>query len=309
MIDFVIINYNTPELTAECIQSIYDTYSPESRVVIVDNASSDNSVDYLTNRFDNVKIIVNETNLGYAKAVNIGVNNTNSEYAMVSNSDILFLENSIYKSEKYLQSNSICGICGFFQYTKNLHPLRSYGYLPGWKLAFLELFLVDKIFEKVHLLLRKLNIWYNEPFDVDYIEGAALLIRRSVFNEVGGFDEDYFFYSEEADFCLKTSRLGYGVTILPFAGVIHYKGASTKNEDKLEAAALMNEKSHVIFIRKNGSISELRFQRFSRITKMYIMLFIISIFEIINNKKSSKYMTQKRIFKAIIKFWRELKIG
>jgi len=208
MVEFVIINYNTGELTCQCIESIFDTYSRNALINIVDNASADDSVKYISDRYPQLAIIRNEQNYGYAKAVNIGVRTTSSELVLVSNSDVTFHPNSINIAAQMLKDDAGIGVSGIFQYFPDGRPQRSYGSFPGYKLGLMDMLLLTNIQEQLSGLVRKIRVNSNKIKEVEYADGAALMIRREIFDKLNGFDENFFFYTEETDFCKRVKNLG-----------------------------------------------------------------------------------------------------
>lgn len=309
MLEFVIINYNTPELTCKCIKSIYDTYSSDSRIIVVDNASSDNSPQKIAVIYPEVKIIVNSQNFGYAKAVNIGVFNTDSEFVIVSNSDIEYHEGSLRILENMMIDNPNIGIGGFYQFFPDGNPQRSFGYRPGYKNAIYEATLYLRLIEKLHYLIRKLRLNRTDPFEVEYIDGASLLVRKSVFNKLNGFDEDYFFYSEETDYCKRVSDLGYGVVINPQATITHLRGGSSGSSTVSAKSLRLLFDSKDLYLRKHGSNFEIIFSKYSTILFFTNLKIISRIMIILTTGLSrTKWQTTNNTYNLIIKILREQRI-
>ncbi len=133
----------------------------------------------------------------------------------------------------------------------------SYGDLPGIKLGIKKLFLLNHIMD----YLEKRN-WYAGKYkikNVSYIDGAVLAVKRKVFKDVKGFDEDYFFYTEEADFCLRVENLGYKVVHNPNSVVIHHRGATDKSNNLNEKRLRQMVSSKVLFCRKHLSFQISKF--------------------------------------------------
>lgn len=304
MLEFVIINYKTGELTCDCIKSIYDNYGV-SEIVVVDNASNDNSVDLIKTSFPEVNIIINPENYGYAKAVNIGVRATKSELVVVSNSDVEFLSNSLKITEKMMIDDVNIGICGFSQQFPDGSQQRSYGNFPGYKLGFFDMTLIStfqKYAGKIFVKFKKSSrIIYPE-----YTDGAALMINRSLFNKLDGFDEDYFFYTEEADFCKRVWNSGYKVALNPLAKIIHIRGAGRAKTNFNETAEKLLISTKLLFIKKHGTITEVKFFRFAERTYfliIYVIEFLLSVISLNHNLKS-----KSREHLRISKLWKNAEI-
>jgi GT2 family glycosyltransferase len=310
MIDFVIINYNTPELTCKCISTIFDTYSQDARIIIVDNASVDNSIIFINGKYPQVKIIANVQNYGYSKAVNIGVAAANSELVIVSNSDVEYHKNSINILEELMIEDTSIGVAGFFQFYPDGSPQRSYGYLPGFKLAIYEMFLINSIIERIHFWKRKYNILIPKTLDADYIDGASLMIRKSLFDKLNGFDEDYFFYTEEADYCYRVNKAGFRNVIKPKATITHIRGASSSSNNTYNIkSALTNQKSNMLYLKKNCSKFEASFFKFARITHFTILNKIALILTVIlSGSKQNHFKIMSNIYQEISNLWRNTQI-
>ena len=227
--DIVIVSYNTQELTSECIESIYNTaHNLINSIIVVDNCSSDSTVGIIKLKFANVNIITNPENYGYAKAVNIGVNASFSEYVIISNSDVIFQENSIAGLINYLEENPGIGAAGPQQLYPDGTYQYSYGDLPGIKLGTKKLFLINHVQDYFHK-----KIWEksrSKAKEVPYIDGAVIATRRDEFNKISGFDEDYYFYTEEADYCFRLKKIGRKIMYFPSSVITHFRGASDKSE-------------------------------------------------------------------------------
>jgi GT2 family glycosyltransferase len=297
MIQFVIINYNTGNLTCDCIESIYRTYNNNAKIIVVDNASNDNSVDLIKSKYPDVLIIQNEINYGYAKAVNIGMKSTTSELVIVCNSDVVFHEGSINITEEILIKNSDIGVSGFQQFYPDGSIQRSYGMLPGWKLGLFDMLLISTFIK------RFIN---NSPskkeyIEVEYADGAALLIRKSIFDLICGFDEHYFFYTEEADYCKMVSDLAYKVVIIPNAHITHIRGASSGNSDFNVSSERMLIKTKIQYLDKHKSKLETKFFIFSQFVYFYLIFILSKCLSIVMKNKFPKSIISK--YYQISKLW------
>lgn len=306
MIDFVIINYNTGELTCRCIESIFDTYSRNALINIVDNASADDSVKYISDRYPQLLIIRNEQNYGYAKAVNIGVRTTSSELVLVSNSDVTFHPNSINIAVQILNDDAGIGVSGFFQYFPDGRHQRSHGSFPGYKLGLMDMLLLTNINEQLGGLARKLRLNSDKIKEVEYADGAALMIRREVFDRLNGFDENFFFYTEEADFCKRVKNLGFKVVLNPKAVITHIRGAASGSQKYNERVELMLIRTKIQYILKYGSRIEAGFFIFAESFHFLMISVIERILSFLKLNNRLKY--KSGIYYQIFKLWLRTKI-
>lgn len=305
MIDFVIINYNTFELTRKCIESIYNHYG-KANIIVVDNASIDDSVNQFHLKFPEIITIANSENYGYAKAVNIGVRASKSEYVIVCNSDVEFLENSVQISEDMMTKDSSIGIAGFNQFFPDLSPQRSHGFFPGLMLGFMDMFLLTTILGKLSIFLRKQNLFQSRIIYPQYSDGASLMIRRSLFDLLDGFDEQYFFFTEEADYCKRVWQNNYKVAINRASRIIHIRGAGRQKSDFNEKAEKLLISTKLLFLKKHSTPTEAKIFKFTQRTYFST----ISVIEYILSKLLfNENMRQKsKEHTRISKLWQRAEI-
>ncbi len=234
-ISVIIVNYNVKELLGQCINSIVSASGRLSvEIIVVDNNSFDGSVEYLKEKFSGLKqlkIIDSPVNLGFAKANNLGAKEASGEYLLILNPDTILQEDTLEKSLE------------FYKNTKQIGALTCKLILPNGKLdlacrrsfptpsvAVYRILGLSKIFPKSRIF-GKYNLTYldeNDTYEVDAIVGAFMLIKKSIYDEVRGFDEDYFMYGEDLDLCFRIKKAGYKIYYYPGTSIIHYKGESTK---------------------------------------------------------------------------------
>jgi hypothetical protein len=306
MIDFVIINYKTGDLTCNCITSIYDTYSKNARILVVDNASPDDSIHTISKIFPEVKIIKNEQNKGYAYAVNVGVRATKSEFVIVSNADVEFHPNSLYIAEKALSDDEKIGISGFYEFYPGGKPQRSFGYFPGFKLGLMDLFFITGIRDDLHIISRKNKNNSTKIHEVEYADGACLLVRRDVFEKLNGFDENFFFYTEETDFCRRVWDLGFKVVVNPSATITHYRGASSSQAFIVLQKEKMLAESQIRFVLKHGSKFEARFYKYAQCFHYLALSFREYLVSILSFKK--RYKLKSKMQFQYFKVWLDVTI-
>jgi len=311
MIDasFIIISYNTPEFTLGCVQSIFDT-APGGlsfEIIIVDNASNTETKSAISNFTFPVKVLFQDANLGYSKAINIGCKAATGKILFLCNSDITFHENSIQTLFNLIGHDKSAGVACAMQLFPSGKYQHSFGDFPGIKLA-LKKFSFFYSFER---LIRKLlfdnKIRKPRKRSVGYCDGAMLATRNSVFFEAGGFDEDYFFFSEETDFCWKLSKMGLKRIFEPRAVITHYRGGSSEIAFSKGVTQKMLVESKLLFCNK-------RLNKFSTI--LYIlsekyfsksMFLLYNLLYIIGKKKKQKeYLLKAGFFAEENSIWHEL---
>lgn len=250
-LSIIIVNWNTKELLKQCLESVIsdqssvishqrsvigkkkpitDNQSLVTEVIVVDNGSTDGSVEYLRELIDNslitgnrspvtIQLIENKENLGFAKAVNQGLRQAKGESILLLNSDTYLLNDSLKKLllfEKEVRP-AVIG-ARFLNPDGSVQP--SVFKLPTVKRAFLEYWLNKKEY------FSKYAPEGNKPKEVEVVSGGAMLISKKVIDKIGLLDERYFMYFEDLDYCRRVRKAGFKIYYLPEAKVIHEHGAS-----------------------------------------------------------------------------------
>jgi GT2 family glycosyltransferase len=215
---------------------------------VVDNASTDNTVETIKSKFPNVRIIVNTDNYGYAKACNIGVFSSTADNIILSNSDIIYKDNSIKLLNDKLNDPKT-GIIGPQQFFPNGRFQRSAGFAPGLVFSLFELGF-DKVYRNLCW-----NMNTSPQYPNGYIDGGVLAFKKETYEVLNGMDEDFFFYAEEADLCFRAIKKGYRNSTIIDAEVIHLRGSSSDtlpSEKSLE----MLIKGKKLFLKKHRNLFE-----------------------------------------------------
>lgn len=240
-VSVIIVNYKTAKLTIDCINSIYtQTDGVSFEVIVVDNDSGDDSVQKLSDVFGNkITIIVSDKNLGFGKGNNLGAKFAKGRYLLLLNPDTYLLNNAIKILFDYLEQHKTIGIAGGNLYFPDQTPA------PSFCLDFDYPNTERKNASWVRILLKRIKDkdrnnqteqkvsgfnYSNECISVGYIFGADMMIRRDVFDQVGGFDPDFFMYAEEEELSWRINKLGYQSINVPAARIVHLEGASTSEK-------------------------------------------------------------------------------
>jgi GT2 family glycosyltransferase len=231
-LSIIIVNKDTRELLSDCLQSVFRTAGAlQLEIWVVDNASTDQSVDMLRTSFPQVNIIVNSTNRGFAKANNQAISLSHGRYFLLLNSDTAVLPDTLQTLVKSFNEESGAGVIGpqLLNADGSIQP--SAGSFPSLWSEFLFQSFLFKIWpssfpygHKVHPVQTRA---YNTIRQVDWVTGAALAIRASVVEQIGALDEAIFMYGEDLDWCWRVKHTGLQVVYTPQAKVIHYIGVSS----------------------------------------------------------------------------------
>jgi GT2 family glycosyltransferase len=230
-LSIVIVNYNAQDFLIKCLRSIQTAIKLlEYEVIVVDNGSIEKSEDLIKNEFPMIKFIANQINKGFPKASNQGIRISKGEYILLLNPDTVILPNTIEQCISFLDTNPQVAVvtCYVELATGQIDPACHRGFPTPWAslcyfLGLEKLFPKSRLFSRYHLGWLPLNIRH----EIDTPSGCFYLVKRSVLNEVGLLDEDYFLYFEEVDLSYRIKEKGWKIFFLPEVKIIHYKGISS----------------------------------------------------------------------------------
>ncbi len=230
----VVLSYNTKELTKQCLQSILKFQGKDNRfqVVVVDNASTDDSVQMLKKDFPNVKLIESKENLGFSRGNNLALDKFEAEYYLFINSDTLVSDNSLSNLLDFAKENKeryAVVSCKLLNPDQSLQP--NAGDLPTPTALFNWLSGIDdlalKLGVKVPTFHQQDQGYYQGEKSVGWVSGTVFLINQDFINKVGEWDKNIFMYAEDVDYCLRAKQNGFQVGWTEKAQVIHIGGASS----------------------------------------------------------------------------------
>jgi GT2 family glycosyltransferase len=227
----IILNYNVRYFLELCILSVQEALlNINSEIIVVDNNSSDDSCEMMKSRFPNVKLIENTTNSGFPKGNNIGVAQAKGDYICILNPDTVVAEDTFEKILAFAEKQSNLGIvgCKLIDGTGVFLPESKRGVPTPW-VAITKIFGLYQFFPKSSVFNRYYaqHISENETGKVDILVGAFMIMKRDLYLEVGGFDENCFMYSDDIDLSYMVLKKGKSNFYFHETSVIHYKGEST----------------------------------------------------------------------------------
>ncbi len=231
-LSIVIVNYNVEHFLEQCLHSVYTALEGlDGEVWVVDNNSVDSSLAMLNRKFPQVKLIANKENVGFARANNQAIRQSSGEYVLLLNPDTIVEPDTFSKCVQFMDEHPDAGGLGvkMLDGKGNFLPESKRG-LPTPRVAFYKIFGLSKLFPKS----KKFGAYHltyldkDEIHSVDVLSGAFMLMRKSVLDQVGLLDEDYFMYGEDIDLSYRITKGGYKNYYFPQTRIIHYKGESTK---------------------------------------------------------------------------------
>ena len=227
----IILNYNVRFFLELCVLSVQNALEPiDSEIIVIDNDSSDDSCAMMKQRFPKVKLIQNNENLGFPKGNNIGVAQAQGEYVCILNPDTVIAEDTFTKILAFAKKQSNLGIigCKLIDGTGNFLLESKRGVPTPW-VAFTKITGLYKLFPKSGTFGKYYaqHLRENETGKVDILVGAFMFLKRDLYLEVGGFDEDCFMYSDDIDLSYRMLKKGKFNYYFHETTIIHYKGEST----------------------------------------------------------------------------------
>jgi GT2 family glycosyltransferase len=235
----IILNYNVRYFLEQCVLSVQKALSTiDAEIIVIDNNSSDESCAMIKELFPNIKLIENEENLGFPKGNNIGVAQAKGEYICILNPDTVVAEDTFEKILNFVTlsavevPNSEIGIigCKLIDGTGNFLPESKRGVPTPW-VAFTKIFglyKISNVFGKYYAQ----HLTENQSGKVDILVGAFMVMKRELYNEIGGFDENCFMYADDIDLSYMAIKKGKANYYFHETTVIHYKGESTIRDSK-----------------------------------------------------------------------------
>lgn len=249
-LSIIIITRNTRAETVEAIESVVESEDRFAKeVIVVDNGSTDDTAKVVSKQFPQVRYHSAGCNLGFARANNLGAREATGEFLLLLNSDARLTSDAVSISVSWMRTHPECGIAGAQLLNPDGSRQNSIANFPTLATELLNKSILRRIFParfpgKEHP--------FSEPVEVESVIGAFLLIRKTLWDALGGLDERYFFFLEETDFCFEAKRRGSRTFHLPQVKVWHGQGQSAK---QMPAAARIEYwRSRYAYFKKNSSL-------------------------------------------------------
>ncbi|NWG15956.1 MAG: glycosyltransferase family 2 protein [Chloroflexi bacterium] len=230
-LSIIIVSWNVADLLAACLDSILNN-TPDSlavEIIVVDSASSDDTVAQVYDRYPQVKLLPQTDNLGFTRCNNIGLAASSGRYVMLLNPDTEIVGDALALMVDYLDQNADVGLIGPRTLNADGSTQSTRRRFPSLAVLFLESTWLQPFAPRAML-----DAYYmadapdDATFDIDWAQGSALMARRAVYRQIGGLDEGYIMYSEEVDWCKRAKNAGWRVVYLGAARIIHHGGKSSE---------------------------------------------------------------------------------
>lgn len=271
-LSIIILSYNTKELLKKCLDSLKEGYAGDRgrEVIVVDNGSSDGSGEWLEQYQEHggkqgIKVIKNKENLGFAKGNNVGLKEARGKYILFLNSDTEVFPGSLNEAVNFMERNSEVGALTAKTLLTDgkMDPDCHRGFPTPW--ASISYFLgLEKFFPKSKLFGQYHKFYLNLDADheIDAGAGAFMLVPRKVIDQVGAWDENYFFYGEDLDFYYRIKKAGFKVVYFAKPLLKHYKGASSGLRRESKDIAKNSKENRVRVAKASAEAMEIFYKKF-----------------------------------------------
>lgn len=231
-LSIIVVSFNTADMTVDCLQSVVDqTTDTDYELIVIDNASDDDSADRIAAAFPGIRLIRSPDNLGFARANNVAAREARGEYLLLLNPDTLVLDGAIDRLMAFARARPEARIWGARTLfgDRSLNRTSCFRQMSPWTL-FCQITGLNVFFPRSEWLNpESYGAWdRGEERAVDIVSGCCLLLPRALWEALDGFDERFVMYAEEADLCLRARDRGARPRVTPEATIVHYGGASQK---------------------------------------------------------------------------------
>jgi GT2 family glycosyltransferase len=247
----VILNWNGKKFLQQFLPSVLATNYSNKRIIVADNASTDDSVSYLQSNYPQVEILTNNYNAGFAQGYNIALKQVEADYYVLLNSDVEVTENWVEPIITLMESDEMIAACQpkMLSY-HNKQQFEYAGACGGWIDTLGYPFSRGRVFDSCETDIAQ----YNTPMQCFWATGAALFVKAKIYNEVGGLDGYFFAHQEEIDLCWRMQLAGYKIYVQPKSVVYHVGGGTLPKGSNRKV--FLNFRNNLIMMWKNFSLIE-----------------------------------------------------
>ncbi|HEX9828877.1 MAG TPA: glycosyltransferase family 2 protein [Bacteroidota bacterium] len=256
-VSIIIVNYNGLEVLQSCLPSLKRLRSATAfEIILVDNASGDGSVEFVKKEFSDIHVLVNESNAGFGHACNTGAQNAKGKYLLFLNPDTIVSEDFLTPLVSFLEEHSDIGIVCPKIVNEDSSLQLSCGKLTSFVQEAVDKIVYSLSRRKVALVQEWLERKYTVPTEVEWVSGAALMIRAAVFQSLAGFDTNMFMYFEDKDLCKRARGQGWKVFFCPHVSLLHYLGSSSTGSDPVRKRRIYRASQLYYYKKHHGWIQQ-----------------------------------------------------
>lgn len=251
MLSVIIVNWNVKELLKQCLDSIFrEVIESDCEVIVVDNHSTDGSVEMVRLRFPQVKLIANQENIGYGRAANQAAKIASGDLLFVLNPDTVVKGDTLLEIKEFMEQNPRVGVGGCFVFCPDGKPQDCFFRFPTLANSFSKNFSLFRVLPRTRFTASLFDsISVSNGQMPESVSGSAMVIRKLAFEQVGGFNENYFLYYEETDLCYRIRQKGWKIAAIPKTKVIHLLQQSARKN--FSVSVFHAFRSEFLFFEKN----------------------------------------------------------
>lgn len=290
----VILNWNGRKFLKDFLPSVIEHNPDYSEIVVADNASTDDSVEFLKENYPNIRIIQNETNGGFSKGYNDALKQIDAEYYCLLNSDIKVSSGWIDPIIKLMDSDENIAVCqpkllSYFEPKKFEYAGAAGGFIDKYGYPFCR----GRIFSEIETDRGQ----YNDVCEIFWATGACMFVKADIYHKFGGLDEDFFAHMEEIDFCWRLKNHGYKIMYCPDSKVYHLGGGTLPKNSSQKT--YLNFRNNIILLYKNLPKR--------RLFHVFVLRFFFDIAAAFRFLLDSGFADFWAVFRAHIDFYRSLR--
>lgn len=279
-ISVIIVNWNTCQLLVQCLSSIAQSNEDLNlEVIVVDNASTDGSVEHIEENFPDIRLIRNIGNQGFAAANNLGIAIAKGRLILLLNSDTIVHKGALKTMTTFLDSSPLVGLCSCRILNSDGSIQPNVRHFPSFGAMF-HRYTVLKHFgllKRTRKYYKMKNFSYDKSAEVDQLTGSVLMIKKDVLKKVGNMDENFFFYFEETDLCRRIQQAGFKNCFIPYGEVTHIGQASSNMLASHKTKAMFFKSLFCYFRKHNGKTKTFFFSvTFKPLVLFHVIIEIIT---------------------------------
>jgi len=253
----IIVLFNEFSMVQRCIASVYIDRIPSIEIILIDNSTDKEEYIKILKKFPKIRYIQNKTNIGFGKAVNIGLLHAKGKYSTVLTPDTKVLPGTFKKTLNFIKKHPKIALlgCKIFSYPREFHPSafhtfpNLFSHFYEYNMIFYKL--VKRIFPNYHPLFYSKED-HEKELHVQHIIGGYMLLRTAIVKKLGYFDNQFHMYREETDLCKRLITNHWEIVYLPIAGLIHYGGSAWKKTTISQALPQYQESTYLFFKKHYG---------------------------------------------------------
>jgi GT2 family glycosyltransferase len=294
----IIVNYNTHYHLEKCLDSIKKNISGSNyEVIIIDNNSPDRTIEKIAKNYTKYNFFFLKQNNGFGAGCNYGAQKAKGKYLLFLNPDIELIDDSLNNLADFLDNNRNTGACSGLLVDSKGKVSYNFNSFPSYSWEFKEAFGIF-INRAIKRLLSNSNITNDKPFEVDWFHGACLMIRKDLFEELGGFDENIFLYYEDVDLQKRIKEKGYKIFCIPKVKMFHATQSSVSSKEGQKVFHFHMHSGKLLYHKKHSGIIKQIFIRAIYIVAYIIKLPLIFLRRKFKGQRKNRFMYNILILKV-----------